>query len=90
VANALGEWLTGAGSLADGPVAVHRTPLDWVRAGGDGICLIAGDQAGQATILRGLPAIVVEHADYGRELDALMRQPIGFIPPIYAHRKAAA
>ena len=89
-ASALGEWLTGAGSLADGPVAVRRTPLDWVRAGGDGVCLLAGDQIEQAMILRGLPAIVVDDAEHGRDLDALMRRPIGSVPPIYVRRRAAA
>lgn len=87
---ALGEWLIGPGSLADGPVAVHRTPMDWLRAAGDGVCLLTGDQGERATILRDLPGIAVDDVKHGRELDVLMRQPVGRIPPIYVHGRAAA
>jgi hypothetical protein len=81
--NRLGSWLgvvwaLGQGSafvprLSDG-LSVHRTPLQWLRAGGAGIVLLNHKVA--RGYLRDAGPLIVEDWKHRRELAAALTQPL--------------
>lgn len=73
-AEALGVWHSfGGAEPVD--VRVHRRPLDWLRADGNGICLLATDPLQQGAILRMLHAIVAEDMAHRDQIARVMRKP---------------
>ncbi len=74
--------------FADGGLAVHRTPLDWLRAGRQGICIIRHARA--HIRLRHVPKLIAADVAHGRELRRLLTPKL---PEIFVHareRRAAA
>lgn len=74
LADALGEWHAMAGADPV-DVRVHRRPIDWLRADGDGLCLLSDDAVTNAAILTALPGIIAEDMTHRDELARLLRMP---------------
>lgn len=80
-------WRTGAAwalnvdaiaknSWQDEPLAVDATPLDWLRNGADGLCILNWDSPEIRTLLR-VPSIVAEMSIFG-QLRASLMKPLYF------------
>lgn len=67
--------------LGPAPVRVIETPLDWLRAGGAGVCPLARDLAGRQSFLLGLGTVAARDLDHAMELRRLLERPIS-IPRI--------
>jgi hypothetical protein len=85
-------WLGAIGPqlLDPEPVLVHRTPLNWLRSGGAGICLLTPSDIERSVILLGFRGIVAEDVEHRRELGRVLERRQN-LPPIYiADRKRSA
>lgn len=67
---ALGQHLSEFSFLHDGPIHFHRSPHAWLKAAGEGVCILdkacAYEQFGQAK------KIYAEDRQHGRELEKLL------------------
>ena len=54
------EWLSAA--MFDEPLLVHETPLDWLRAGREGLCVVDPGRAGRLLAGRSIAVTDVAHA----------------------------
>ena len=88
IAVLLGEIEIVHAEVYDEPIQVHRTPLDWLKAGGDGIVLLT-DPADAFSYLRGLK-IVAEDVSHGLELERRLRPPVPELPHIFVRPAVAA
>lgn len=70
------------------PVRVWRTPLEWLRAGGEGIVPLSHDPEEVRGVLLWCRAIVAADVEHGRQLRRLLEKPAR-IPPIYVDRPEA-
>jgi hypothetical protein len=84
VATALGAYLSPR------PVLVHRTPLDWLIAGADGLCLLTGDVHEQQRILSDCHELAAEDAEHAAELRRILRAPCFNIPRVRVTRRVLA
>jgi len=69
--------------LSPEPVRFHRTPLDWLRAEADGVCILDDRPQVAAGILahcRG--GVIVADLEHGRQLSRISERPWP-VPPIY-------
>ncbi len=95
-----GRWwlLTGAGVLLNPtardradymgePLLIHRTPLDWMRAGGDGVVVL--DWAAFLPLHLGRVPLVAADLALGERLDEALNRPPA-PTPISVLRSAAA
>lgn len=57
------------------PLAVHESPLDWLRAGCDGIVILDWKHYWPA-YLGGLPALHASNVEFGRALSAKLSAPL--------------
>jgi hypothetical protein len=76
--------------LDPAPVPVHRTPVDWLRASGEGIVLLGGDRHDRRRMLgccRG--GIVAGSPAHGAQLKMLMSQP-AFETRIFVRQRETA
>ncbi len=69
-------------------IQVHKAPLDWLKAGGDGIVILA-DPADAFPYLRGIK-IVAEDVAHGMELERCLRPPEPALPHIFVRQAVAA
>ena len=74
-------WLLGADAVdyasewpQDGPIAMHRRPLDWMAAGGDGFCVLDWS-APEIRTLAHLDAIDFPDAELRDALFAVLSKP---------------
>jgi hypothetical protein len=81
--NRLGSWLGAAVALGQGAILtprlsdgllVHRTPLNWLHAGGKGIVIVDAQKARNYLIDAG--PLVVEDKKHRRELVTAFTQPL--------------
>ena len=70
------------------PIQVHRTPLDWLKAGGEGVVIVA-DWEAAFYCLRGL-SIVAEDVTHGDELRRRLRPRAPELPHILVRQDVAA
>jgi hypothetical protein len=70
------------------PVMLRATPLDWLCAGGDGVCIV--DWKTPAPELRTVPELICETVDHGEEVLRCLTAPMMRIPPITILKKDAA
>ena len=82
----LGEHDVFAPQL-DGPLPVHRSVMNWLRAGRRGFVVLAKHQAWR--VLEGI-AITAEDLDHGLELQEQLTPPASTILVPQAGMKAAA
>lgn len=68
-------------------VPVHRNPLEWLRAGGEGLCILDWSSP-DLDRLRDLPAMSVNDAGLARNLTASLTKPLP-IPDIYINTNGA-
>ena len=68
------------------PLAIRRTPLSWLQAGGDGI--VVTDWAMSALALRSVPILIAEDAEHGREIQRRLTI-VAAAPEIRVTREAA-
>ena len=73
---------------ADEPFPVHATPLDWLRAGGDGVCIVDWT-APEVRELRIAQSLLVGTAALGKALIATLSAP-SRLPEIRAMEAADA
>ena len=88
VAILLGEIEAVHGEVYGEPIRVYRTPLDWLRAGGAGIVILA-NPADAFPYLRGIK-IVAEDVAHGLELERCLRPPEPELPRILIEQDVAA
>ena len=69
------------------PIRIYRTPLDWLKAGGEGVVILDWTEAWFH--LRGLKLGAEDH-QHGEELQRRLRPPWSKGPQILVPRKAAA
>ena len=84
----LGEIEVVCAEVYDEPIQVRRTPLDWLKAGGDGIVILA-DPATASLYLRAIK-IVAEDVSHGLELERSLRPPVIDLPRIFVRQDLAA
>lgn len=70
------------------PMMLRATPLNWLRAGGDGVCIL--DWKTPAPELRTVPELICETVDQGEEVLRRLSAPIMRVPPITIPKKDAA
>ena len=87
VAIILGEWAVELGETYDEPVRVYRTPLDWLRAGGEGLVIVDWTEA--YFRLAGLQLVASDVA-HGEELQRRLRPPQPEGPRILVPRRRTA
>lgn len=63
------------------PVLIHRTPLDWLRNGGEGIVILADYPVERRDLLLSFRMVAVDDPSLGRELQRSLERPYA-IPPI--------
>lgn len=77
----LGDEVLERAELFHEPVRLYWTPWDWLRAGGDGVCLL--DRHPNALErLRHVGGIIVDNVALGREIERTMRRAAHRVPPI--------
>ena len=61
-------------------LSIHRTPLEWLRSGREGVVVLSAERA--AIALRDVGPLVAEDAEHGRELRKIFRrrEPQIFVP----------
>jgi hypothetical protein len=69
---------------AEAALAVHRTPLGWLKCGREGVVLV--DPRSAAVALRDFGPFVTESVEHGQELRELFRQRE---PRIFVRKRAA-
>jgi hypothetical protein len=70
------------------PVPIRRTPLAWLRAGGDGLCLLTRDPAETQQVLGWCWALAAADLDHARALRRVVDRP--YPPkPIYVRSPKA-
>jgi hypothetical protein len=71
-------WLGAIGpQLIDpDPVPIWRTPLAWLQAGGEGLCLLSQALHDRQRVLLGIRHILAEDVEHGRELRDTLLRPI--------------
>jgi hypothetical protein len=77
--------------LNPAPVPIRPDPRDWLRADGEGLCLLSHDPCEQRQILnlcRG--GYVVDDPAFGARLRDLVARPLIEPPPVYVAQRAAA
>jgi hypothetical protein len=57
------------------PVPVHRTPVDWLKAGCVGIVPLVRDPVDLAYLLRPLETIVIDDEQYGIQIATILTRP---------------
>ena len=70
------------------PLTLRATPLDWLCAGGAGVCIV--DWKMPAPELRSVPELMCETVEHGEAVLRRMSTPALLIPPITVPRKDAA
>jgi len=76
----LGDHMIDYYVLGADPVRVHRDPIAWLRAGGDGVVVLEDDGY---DILANLPAgLVAEDVEHGERIKARLARPFK-TPPIF-------
>jgi hypothetical protein len=70
------------------PLVLRRTPLDWLRVNGDGVCVL--DWKMSTPALRAIPVLVCTDAEYGREVRTRLTAPPVHIPEIRVMMTEAA
>lgn len=96
------DWLlrTGAGlalGLIDGfephtwgaSVHLHKTPMDWLRAGGDGLCIVDWS-APDIYLFNDLPHITVDDDGLRSQLVAAVQRPAHIVPVSVKKEQAIA
>jgi len=71
------------------PTRIHRSPIGWLRAGGQGLCLLTRRPAEQQDLLLRLRALIGEDIEHGEELQALVSRPLSG-PCVFVAQSAAA
>lgn len=84
----LGDLNLERAELFSEPVRVHRNPLEWLRSGGEGVCVLDGS-AHTMDRLRHVGAIIASDVEHGVELEKRLRRPTR-CPPINIPVKADA
>jgi hypothetical protein len=71
-------WLGAIGPqlLDPDPVPIWRTPLAWLQAGGEGLCLLSQVLHDRQRVLLGIRHILAEDVEHGRELRDTLLRPI--------------
>lgn len=77
----LGDDNLGRADLFREPIRLHRTPLDWMRAAGDGACLL-DHSPGVLERLRAVGEIIADDLDHGLEIERRLQQPAPTVPKI--------
>ena len=72
----------------DAPVMLRRTPLSWLTAGGDGVCVL--DWRVSRRALRAVPIIIAEDEQHGREVKRRLTEPVPALPEIRILTQRAA
>ena len=81
IVTALGVKLVS--DLSDAPIRIWKTPLQWLQAGGAGICLTTRDDGASQHVLCRLPTSpVAMDVEHGRELDRIRTRCWTQYPPI--------
>jgi hypothetical protein len=77
-------WLCTIGPqlLDPDPVPIWRTPLAWLQAGGEGLCLLSQVLHDRQRVLFGIRHILAEDVEHGRELRDTVLRPIGSRPSL--------
>lgn len=60
---------------ADEPVRVHRTPLAWLRAGGEGVCFLERNLTVVSLALNVASQVIAEDKAHARELREICERP---------------
>lgn len=84
----LGDENLERAELFSEPVRVHRNPLEWLRSGGEGVCVLDGS-AHTMDRLRHVGAIIASDVEHGVELEKRLRR-LTRCPPINIPVKADA
>jgi hypothetical protein len=84
----LGDDQLYAADYWQNPVMLRATPLDWLRAGGDGVCILNWKPPAQE--LRTVPELICETVDHGEEVLLRLSAPMMHVPPITILKKDAA
>lgn len=66
--------------IAGEPIILHPTPLSWLVAEGEGICIL--DWVMSAPALRSVPVLVCKDDSHGRELQRRLTEPRSRCPEI--------
>ncbi len=71
------------------PVPIWRSPINWVRSGCEGICLLTDDAREKQAILLRFRSIAAEDVKHGEELRKIAARP-WVVPRIVVPRQKAA
>ena len=76
--------LSGSNPICEVALPIHRTALEWLQAGREGVVFLAPERA--VIELRDFGPFVVEDVEHGRELRHLFRsrEPQIFLPKMRA------
>lgn len=74
----LGDDVRERGETWGDPVAFFATPLDWLRASGNGCVVLDWDGGWDWSRIRSLPAITAATAGLGRRLESAVRASVRF------------
>lgn len=78
----LGDDHLSRAELFHEPIRLRRCPLDWMRAAGDGACLL-DHSPGVLDRLREVGEIIVDDLDHGLDIERRLQQPAQAVPEIF-------
>ena len=76
----LGDDQLFAAEHCQKPIVLHRRPLDWFAARGEGVFITDWKMSGPA--LRSVPHIITDDPAFGREVEKRLTMPVRTCPPI--------